>query len=154
MLSWPFSKNGAFNIILGLGVRLVDGKYPEVWTDNKNWSPICGHFFWDNNYGATLFCKQLGFNNGRYSKYLLADSPCPKHFQTLVFNLGIVSKVPGKPLAKDAIRVGRCNSNDEWLGCKGGCNDLGIGNGCAQCSAGSKASVEIKCDPGKHNTKF
>ena len=82
------------------------------------------------------------------------DLPAKRYFQTLVFNIGIVSKVPGKPLAKDAIRVGRCNSNDEWLGCKGGCNDLGIGNGCAQCSAGSKASVEIKCNSGKHNTKF
>ena len=73
------------------------------------------------------------------------DLPAKRYFQKLVFNIGIAIKVK-KPLASDGIRVGRCNSNDEWLGCKGGCNDLGIGNGCAQCSAGNKASVEIKCN--------
>ena len=75
---WPFSKNDAFNINLGLGVRLVDGKYPEVLTNDGSWAPICGHWFWDNNYGARLFCRQLGFNDGRYPKHLLADSQWPK----------------------------------------------------------------------------
>eukprot|EP00928_Gymnodinium_smaydae_P025510 TRINITY_DN20291_c0_g2_i1.p1 TRINITY_DN20291_c0_g2~~TRINITY_DN20291_c0_g2_i1.p1 ORF type:complete len:421 (-),score=84.88 TRINITY_DN20291_c0_g2_i1:51-1313(-) len=26
--------------------------------------PICGHFFWNNNNGASIFCKQLGFSGG------------------------------------------------------------------------------------------
>ena len=72
-----------------------------------------------------------------------------KRYLTLVFNIGIVSKVPGKPLASDAIRVGKCNSNDEWLKCTGGCNDLKIGGACnqfANCAAGQMASVEIKCN--------
>ena len=74
------------------------------------------------------------------------DLPAKRYFQTLVFNIGIVSKIPGKPLASDGMRVGKCNSNDEWLKCTGGCNENAIGNGCAQCSAGNKASVEIKCN--------
>ena len=77
------------------------------------------------------------------------DLPAKRYFQTLVFNIGIVSKVPGKPLAKDAIRVGKCNSNDNWLKCTGGCNDLKIGGACnqfANCAAGQMASVEIKCN--------
>ena len=79
------------------------------------------------------------------------DLPAKRYFQTLVFNIGIVSKVPGKPLAKDAIRVGKCNLNDKWLKCTGGCNDLRIGGAChplqfAKCTAGQMASVEIKCN--------
>ena len=79
------------------------------------------------------------------------DLPAKRYFQKLVFNIGIVSKVPGKPLASDAIRVGKCNSNDEWLKCTGGCNDLKIGGAChpvqfAKCAAGQMASVEIKCN--------
>ena len=87
------------------------------------------------------------------------DLPAKRYFQTLVFNIGIVIKVK-KPLASDGIRVGRCNWNDEWLDCKGGYNHPGWGptNPLVNdgCRAGHipGASVEIKCDPGKHNTKF
>ena len=28
------------------------------------WHPICGHIFWDNNFGADLFCKILGYQFG------------------------------------------------------------------------------------------
>ena len=40
-------------------------------------------------------------------------------------------------------------SNDQWLSCSGGCNDLGTGQGCAECDANSPASIEIKCFQGK-----
>ena len=40
------------------------------------------------------------------------DLPAKRYFQTLVFNIGIVSKVPSKPFASDAIRAGKCNSNE------------------------------------------
>ena len=73
------------------------------------------------------------------------DLPAKRYFQTLVFNIGIVSKVPGKPLAKDAIRVGKCNIHDKWPQCTGGFN-LGPCNNCHACSAGNKASVEIRCN--------
>ena len=105
-------------------VRLIDGKYPEVWLNGK-WSPICGHGFWDNNYGAIMFCRKL--------------NP--------LFISGIVRKGRER-LESDAIRVGRCDINDKWLQCTGGCNDLGIGNGCAKCRAGEDALIEIKCSQG------
>jgi hypothetical protein len=104
----------------------MDGKYPEVYLSGR-WSPICGPWFWDNNYGATLFCQKL---NSKYSS-------------------GTVIKLTDKELKKDAVRVGRCNSNDQWLQCTGGCNDLGKGNGCAGCGAGETGSIEIKCHDGK-----
>ena len=81
------------------------------------------------------------------------DLPAKRYFQKLVFNIGIVIKVK-KPLASDGIRVGRCNWNDEWLDCKGGYNhpNENLNDGCRAGASG--ASVGIKCDPGKHNTKF
>ena len=110
-------------------VRLEDGKFPEVFL-NGIWSPICGHWFWDTDFGANLFCQRL------------TSDPA---------STGHVIRRTDKPLEKDAIRIGRCLSNDEWLSCSGGCNDLGTGKGCnnGYCSANSPASIEIKCNQGK-----
>ena len=46
-------------------------------------------------------------------------------------------------------------SNDTWLSCSGGCNDLGIEQGCSDnCDANSPgASIEIKCSHGKKYCK-
>ena len=114
----------------GGGVRLEDDKFPEVCL-NGMWSPICGHWFWDNDFGATLFCQKL------------TSDPT---------STGYVIRRTDKPLEKDAIRIGNCLSNDQWLSCSGGCNDLGTGQGytnCeANCGANSPASIEIKCNIG------
>ena len=110
-------------------VRIKQEKYPEIFLNGK-WMPICGHYFWDTNYGADLFCQKLD----------------PK------FTSGIVSKSHGKRLASDGVRIGKCQQGDQWLkSCTGGCNDLGIGNelfGCANCEAGQLAAVEIQCFTG------
>ena len=111
----------------GGGVRLEDDKFPEVCL-NGMWSPICGHWFWDNDFGATLFCQKL------------TSDPT---------STGYAIRRTDKPLEKDAIRIGNCLSNDQWLSCSGGCNDLGTGQGCAECDANSTASIEIKCFQGK-----
>ena len=98
---------------------------------NGIWSPICGHWFWDTHYGATLFCQKLGSN----------------------YVSGTVIKRRNKRLEHDAIRVGKCRNNDRWMQCSGGCNDLGIGNelfGCANCEAGQLAAVEIQCFTGMY----
>ena len=86
-------------------------------------SPICGHYFWDNNNGAALFCQKLD----------------PK------FNSGTVIRHTDKQLDSDAVKVGKCQSNDQWFHCTGGCNELETGNGCAKCATGEMASIEIKC---------
>ena len=55
-----------------------------------------------------------------------------------------------KPLESDAIRIGKCLEDDQWLSCSTGCNDLGLGTGQGcDCDAGSLASIEIKCSHGK-----
>ena len=103
-------------------------KYPEIWFNDK-WSPICGHYFWNNNYGATLFCQELN------STYTFGS----------VKNSGI-------PLASDGIRVGKCTSQDNSLSsCTGGCNDLQVGGQCSndpngKCSIGQGGTtIEIEC---------
>jgi len=106
-------------------VRIKQEKYPEIFLNGK-WVPICGHYFWDTNYGADLFCQKLD----------------PK------FTNGIVSKSHGKRLASDGVRIGKCQPEDQQLlSCTGGGNDLGIGNGfaTANCEAGQLAAVEIQC---------
>jgi len=111
-------------------VRIKQEKYPEIFLNGK-WVPICGHYFWDTNYGADLFCQKLD----------------PK------FTSGIVSKSHGKRLASDGVRIGKCQQGDQRLkSCTGGCNDFGIGNelfGCANCEAGQLAAVEIQCFTGQ-----
>ena len=43
-------------------------------------------------------------------------------------------------IIRDGIRIGECKSQDKWLSCTGGCNDLGTGYGWRWGCA-----VEIKC---------
>ena len=87
-------------------------KDPEVF-QNDIWSPICGHWFWDNDVGASLFCQK---------------------FTSDPTSTGYVIRRTDKPLEKDAIRIGNCLSNDQWLSCSGGCNDLGTGLGDTNCA--------------------
>ena len=52
-------------------MRLTEEKTPEVlW--NRKWTPICGHLFWNNEYGPNLFCQRLDakFKYGKVTKRL------------------------------------------------------------------------------------
>ena len=116
-------------LAIGGGVQLKDGKFPEVFLDGT-WSPICGHHVWDTDFGAQLFCQKLFSNNASTGHVVRSD----------------------KALEKNAIRIGKCLSNDTWLSCSGGCNDRLTGQGCNSgdnCGANSPASIEIKCSQGK-----
>merc|ERR1711915_990931 len=33
--------------------------------DGKVWGTLCGHYWWDNEHGATNICKQLGYKGGK-----------------------------------------------------------------------------------------
>jgi hypothetical protein len=105
-------------------VRLVKEKFPEVFL-NGIWTPICGHWFWNNDHGADLFCQKLD------SKYVS----------------GTVIKRKDIKLRQDGIQIGECKIDDSSLdSCTGGCNDLETGNGhCAKCGVGQSAAVNIKC---------
>ena len=95
---------------------------------NGRYRPICGHFFWDNNIGATLFCQQLNGNSYK----------------------GKVTRRTDITLESDALSIGKCNEGDQLLSCSGGCNENELGSLCADCDAGSPASIEIACFTGKY----
>ena len=111
-------------------VRLKEGKFPEVFW-NGNWAPICGHWFWNNNYGATLFCQKL-------------DSS---------FTSGIVIRREDKPLESDGLRIGECREQDHWLSCTGGANELDNPSCGGGCSGGSGCSSRCTsgCNSGNNN---
>ena len=104
---------------------MINDKDPEILWNGK-WTPICGHYFWDNNNGAKLFCKKRGFENG-------------------------VVKNTRSRLTNDAIRIGKCLDSDTNLeNCSGGCNDLLVGDRCvdnywARCRKGNRAKISIDC---------
>ena len=92
---------------------------------NGQWGPICGHWFWENDIGASLFCQELGFPSGKITKTLTLPS--------------------------DGLRVGMCLEGDNWLQCSHPkCNQLIIGGQCndssAVCTKGENAAVSIHCD--------
>ena len=110
-------------------VRLQHHTDPEIYWNGK-WNPICGHFFWDNDNGAKLFCQKLGFSNGKITQ-----------------GSGSQAK-----LTDDAIRIGKCSDSDNQLfSCTGGCNDFAqVGGHCndndgAFCNKGAKTKIEIGC---------
>ena len=85
------------------------------------WSPICGNWFWDNQFGATSFCKKLGYTKG-------------------------VQERANEKYDEDAIRIGKCNEGESLEECTAGCNEKGLGDGCAKCSTGNDVRVTITCE--------
>ena len=114
------------NSCLPDAVQFKNDKFPEVFL-NGIWSPICGHWFWDNYYGAGLFCQKLTSN---------------------IHSTGKVIRRTDKPLESDGIRIGKCLVTDQWGSCTGGYNDHEIGQD-PGCAAGQPASIEIMCSHGK-----
>ena len=90
------------------------------------WTPICGHAFWNSEYGPNLFCQKLD----------------PK------FKYAKVTRRLDKVIESDAFWIGNCGKEDDWLSCTGGCNNLEIGGEClgaGSCSVGGAPSMEIEC---------
>jgi hypothetical protein len=77
---------------------------PEIMY-NGSWYPICGHWFWDDNNGATTVCQGLGFSSG------LVSSGYGERAHT------------SQP--KAAMPVGRCNAGEALTSCSNGGNYWG-----------------------------
>ena len=102
-------------------MKITHDGIPEFFWGSRFW-PICGHWFWKNNYGAKSFCERLGYPDGH-----------------------VIGEGLGMKYTKDAIRVGKCYEGEELESCTGGCNDKGVGNGCAKCAAGENVKISIRC---------
>ena len=91
---------------------------------NDLWSPLCGHYFWENQYGATKFCQQLGYESGMHS---------------------------GKPITKiypvESFTLGKCLHDDEWPCCTGGENHFVSGRSLTNgtCAKSNDQAMVIRC---------
>ena len=84
---------------------------------NANWSPICGHFFWNNQEGAKAFCEKLGFTGGTHTR--------------------------GGSYSEDAIEIGTCQAGEAVDSCTGAANHYQNTN---WCQAGNEVKLTISCD--------
>ena len=97
-------------------VLLAKNGTPFLFWDRK-WTPICGHWFWDNDHGATAFCTKLGYEYGHVNK--IENS----------------YHVP-------AIHVGKCRAGEELTGCTWTKNYYDFRN----CNPGDPIGITITCN--------
>ena len=107
-------------------VKLEEDGTPIVFWGNS-WIPICGHYFWDNQNGAKLFCQKMGYLSGKISD---AGS--------------------GETYSQDSFKIGKCNDGDKWESCSGGCNEYESGGKCDEswssyCTKDEEVKITIAC---------
>jgi len=105
------------------GAAPVEGVwlYPEIFYAGTFY-PICGHYFWDNNIGASTFCRHLGFKQGEKQRAY------------------------GVKFSKDAVSLGSCYQKDRFPRCTAGGNYWGKFqiHGC-WCCKGKTIGVQVRC---------
>ena len=96
---------------------------------NERWSPICGHYFWDNDYGVNKFCKALGYDYGDLRK-------------------------GNKKSQSQGFWIGKCKKHDSFPHCTGNkrCNKMSLGGTCRinilggpSCNKGHHKIFKVKC---------
>ena len=92
-----------------------DGSPYIFW--NGDWSPICGHWFWNDQNGAKSFCKKLGFPDGSLNK-------------------------EKSEYGEDAIEIGVCRPGEMIHSCTGGSNEY---KKTGWCQAGNAVKMTISC---------
>ena len=104
-------------------VKLNKDGTPFIFWDNL-WSPLCGHYFWDNQYGADKFCQKLGYASGRHS-----GKPIPRTYPV------------------DSFNIGTCLETDEWPCCTGGENYFALGSTLTNgtCDKSNDEAILIAC---------
>eukprot|EP00937_MAST-01D_sp_MAST-1D-sp2_P000414 g414.t1 len=104
----------------GHGVLVGEEFQPEV-QYNGEWYPICGHYFWDDNIGATTVCQALGFPAGTMRRTRAT-------------------------FTKDSMPVGRCRAGEALDSCTFGGNAWGnFAYHGGWCRAGHGIGVAVKC---------
>ena len=98
---------------------------PYFCTEGK-FSPICGHGFWNNRYGADAFCQALGFTGGTLSK----DGRKIRKKKQGIYE-------------QDAFMIGTCKSLDAIDKCAGGHNTYSF---VPNCRVGNNVKVFVTCD--------
>ena len=104
---------------------------PEVYY-NGSWYPICGHYFWDDDQGATNFCQKLGATSG-------SVSPPNKDAS----GTGTSTLNPPE-LGQTAMHVGLCGKGQAMPECNEKGNHWGDLKQ-AGCQKGSPARMTVTC---------
>ena len=122
-------------------MKLTRKQFPQIYWNNR-WNYICSSKFTDNNIGAELFCRKLGYKNGKLHTYK-NDSSVP---------------VDTNYHDEDSFPIGACREEDVWPNCTGSCSSKDLGGGCYQisptynktymflCKALKNRKFVIKCD--------
>ena len=110
-------------------MQLEEDGTPYVYWNNS-WNPICGHYFWNNQIGARLFCEKMGYTSG-------------KHF----------GKDSRESYSVDSFKIGRCKEGDRIDRCSSGCNYYKLGGSCSyfgksSCEKGEPVKFSIECSGG------
>jgi hypothetical protein len=109
------------------GDAIVAGEafIPEIYSpQDASFYPICGHYFWDNNDGATTACIALGFDYGVSVKTMATYST-------------------------DAMPVGQCLAGEALDMCSAGGNAFeNLSHSDGWCRSGNSIGVEITCITG------
>ena len=87
---------------------------------NGKWEPICGPHFKDSPEGANLFCQKMGYDGGSV-------------------------KQTDTTYSKDSFSIGKCNADDVWGNCRGGCNKYTVGDAACTCEASQLNRISITC---------
>ena len=103
-----------------VGLQATVAFVPEVMNNGK-WSPICAHYFWNNDNGAKTVCTTLGFSGGT-------------HQQT------------NTKYNTDAMPVGACYAEQDLTSCTGGGNAWGnFEENHGWCKAGTNVGITVTC---------
>ena len=103
-----------------VGLQATVAFVPEVMNNGK-WSPICAHYFWNNDNGAKTVCTTLGFSGGT-------------HQQT------------NTTYDTDAMPVGACYAEQDLTSCTGGGNAWGnFEESHGYCKAGTSVGITVTC---------
>ena len=98
-------------------VKLGSDGIPYLFWGEK-WSPICGHWFWNDHEGAKAFCKELGFSGGEVKRMRATYT-------------------------EDAVAVGLCKSGEAIGSCTGKYNHYTT---TSACKMGKRTKITISCD--------
>ena len=101
--------------------KLDADNIPHLFYGGK-WSPICGHYFWNNQDGAKAFCQELGYTNGRLSEY---------------------DEYGEGKYDQDAIEVGQCRSGESINSCTSSNNKY---KKTGWCKKGKEVKITISCE--------
>ena len=86
------------------------------------WFPICGHWFWDDNNGATAFCRKLGYPSGTVTRTFHSYD-------------------------EESIKVGGCKPGEDLTSCSNGGNKYIalMGLATSTCRPGHKEGISVTC---------